>query len=204
MQPFLCVIKYIYVKAYAGLIVTNIRAGEVIDNRHVVDSILIYYAYACFCYGSAIHHNSMLLVILPFGYSVVAGHSVRSLLKNIGVDAILFPDGMIKFASICAMLCRLVCESLHVAVAYGDRETLAPAVIAVSRPDLVFHVAALFIGVDLLGRASECPRLVGASVPVLNGDVGAVCCCAARNVQCTVTGRVQEDKFVIFGELQLP
>lgn len=69
-----------YVKACAGLIVTNIRAGEVIDNRHVVGSILVYYAYACFCYGSAIHHNSMLLVILPFGYSVVAGHSVCGVL----------------------------------------------------------------------------------------------------------------------------
>lgn len=75
---------------------------------------------------------------------------------------ILFPHGMFKFANICAMLCRLVCEGLHVAVAHGNRETLAPAVIAVSRPDLVLHATALFIGVDLLGRAPECPRLVGA------------------------------------------
>lgn len=80
MWPFLCVMTCVYVKPYAGLIVTNIRAGEVLDNRRVVDSILIYYAYACFCYGSAIHHNSMLLVILPFGYSVVAGHSVCGVL----------------------------------------------------------------------------------------------------------------------------
>lgn len=80
MWPFLCVMTCVYVKACAGLIVTNIRAGEVINNRHVVGSILVYYAYACFCYGSAIHHNSMLLVILPFGYSVVAGHSVCGVL----------------------------------------------------------------------------------------------------------------------------
>ena len=69
-----------------------------------------------------------------------------------------------------------------------------------------FHAnaVALFIGVDLLGCALECPGLVGTSVPVLNGHVGTVCCCAARNVQRTVAGRVQEDKFVIFGEPQLP
>ena len=148
----------------------------------------------------------MLVVILPFGYSIVAGHSVRSVLKDVVqiLVAMFRIDRVLKFANICAMLCRLVCESLHVAVAYGDRETLAPAVIAVSRPDLVFHVAALFIGVDLLGCALECPGLVGTSVPVLNGHVGTVCCCAARNVQRTVAGRVQEDKFVIFVEPQLP
>ena len=71
-------------------------------------------------------------------------------------------------------------------------------------PRLYADSVALFVGVDLLGRASERPRLVGASVPVLNGHVGTVCCCAARNVQRTIAGRVQEDKFVIFGEPQLP
>lgn len=111
---------------------------------------------------------------------------------------------MFKFANICAMLCRLVCESLHIAIAYRNRETLAPAVVAVSRPDLVFHAAALFVGVDLLGGALEGPGLVGTSIPVLNGDVGSVCCRAARNVQRAIAGRVQKDELIVFGEPQLP
>ena len=71
-------------------------------------------------------------------------------------------------------------------------------------PRLYADSVALFVGVNLLGRAPECPGLVGASVPVLNGDVSAACCCTAGYVQRAVAGRVQEDKFVIFGEPQLP
>ena len=69
-----------------------------------------------------------------------------------------------------------------------------------------FHAnaVALLVGINLLGCALECPGLVGTSVPVLNGDVSAVCCRTAGYIQRTVAGRVQEDKFIIFGEPQLP
>lgn len=62
------------------LIVTHIRAGVVIDNNHVVSAVLVYYAYACFCYGSAIHLYSMSSAFAPFCHGCITVHAVCGVL----------------------------------------------------------------------------------------------------------------------------
>ena len=102
----------------------------------------------------------------------------------------------------CCIVARCVIAECVIAARYI--EAILLSVLTYGVPRFHANAVALFVGVDLFGCVLECPRLIGASVPVLDGDVGAVCCRIAGNVQCAIAGCVQKDKLIIFGKPQLP